>query len=390
MPEGNNRSSFKNEDSEKYMQAFESLNNELFFQQALDSLNSNIAVLDQNGFICYVNPNWIKFGKANGLRSDYCFEGIDFLELCRNSKGEFAEGSRITADAIEQLIDGQRESFELEYHYKANDDVRWFALQARRFEYMEQAWVVLAHIEITETKKVQQEKANLAAELELAKRDLNDFTYIVSSDFKAPIRGIQTLIKWILTDNLEQLNEDGKGQLKLLEERAKKLGQLINGIVEYSRISGQSQDCVQVDLNQLLKRIINAAVTAPEIVIVPNNLPQVYADPMKIMLLFTHLIGNAVKFNDSPVPRVEIKYYDDHEYHKFVVSDNGCGIKEKNLERIFEIFQTCRSSKEKQGCGVGLALAKKIVESYGGGIWAESEIEKGSKISFTLRKKQGS
>jgi len=126
----------------------------------------------------------------------------------------------------------------------------------------------------------------------------------------------------------------------------------------------------------------NIAVT------IQGKLPVIECEETHMMQLFQNLLGNGIKYMDKPQGQIEVGCIEQEDFWKFSVADNGPGIEEKHLERIFEMFQTLSASEESENTGVGLTVARKIVESYGGKIWVESKVGEGSTFFFTLPKQR--
>jgi len=238
-----------------------------------------------------------------------------------------------------------------------------------------------------EQKRVEEKLAELVAKLEESNGELKDFAYIVSHDLKAPLRGIKTLADWIANDYGDKLGEQGKERIGLLLSRVERMHNLINGVLEYSRVGRVREEHVEVDLNKLVGEIIESLGAAENISIeVANDLPMVICEETRITEVFQNLLSNAIKFMDKPQGRIRVGSEEEDSYWKFYVRDNGPGISEKNYEKIFHMFRTLRPRDEFESTGVGLAVVKKIVEMYGGRIWVESTLGKGSTFFFTLPK----
>ena len=239
--------------------------------------------------------------------------------------------------------------------------------------------------QIAEYTKAEQDQAQLLAKLESVNKELKDFAYIISHDLKAPLRGIKTLASWIATDYGDKLDDEGKEQLDLLLRRVDRMADLINGVLQYSRVSRVREDMVEVDLGDLLPNVIDMLAPPDGIQIaVQGELPVITCERTRITQVFQNLLGNALKYMDKPDGRITVTCAEDDGFWKFSVADNGPGIDEKHFERIFKIFQTLAPKDETESTGVGLTLVKKIVELYGGKVWVESEIGKGSTFYFTL------
>jgi light-regulated signal transduction histidine kinase (bacteriophytochrome) len=241
------------------------------------------------------------------------------------------------------------------------------------------------HQEIIEHRLAEARKVQLLKEVESINRELKDFAYIVSHDLKAPLRAISTLANWISTDYKDRLDEEGQQQLDLMIKRVIRMNALINGILEYSRVGRIKEKRIEVNINDLVKEVIEMIVPPENITVtVENELPTIVCEKTRILEVFQNLLSNAIKFMDKPRGIIKIGSTVDDGYWKFSISDNGPGIEEEYFDKIFQMFQTLSSADEHESTGVGLTLVKKIVTMYGGNIWVESEVGQGSTFFFTL------
>ncbi len=227
-------------------------------------------------------------------------------------------------------------------------------------------------------------------DLETAMQELKDFAYIVSHDLKAPLRAISQLSTWINEDYGATMPPEGQQQLALMSERVKRMHNLIDGILQYSRIGRVQEQRRPVDLNKVVSDALDMLAPPPYIKVrVNGKLPIVLAEHVRMEQLFQNLISNAIKYMDKPQGEIVISATDhksgaDH-LCRIVVADNGPGIDEKYHQKIFQIFQTLApQTSDTDSTGIGLSLVKKIVELHGGTIEVESEPGKGSKFIFTL------
>ncbi|OHB67377.1 MAG: hypothetical protein A2Y76_12415 [Planctomycetes bacterium RBG_13_60_9] len=234
-----------------------------------------------------------------------------------------------------------------------------------------------------------QELENTSHRLELVNKELNDFAYIASHDLKAPLRGIRTLADWIVTDCADQLSSEGKEQLHLLLNRADRMRDLIDGILQYSRVGRVKEDRVRINLAELVPEVVDMLAPPENIEItVRDELPVVEFERTRIHQVFQNLVSNAIKYMDKPEGHITIGCSDDDGCWTFSVADNGPGIEEKYHEKIFQLFQTLAPRDGYESTGVGLTLVKKIVELYGGEIWVKSRLGEGSTFFFSLPKMQ--
>ncbi len=241
--------------------------------------------------------------------------------------------------------------------------------------------------EVFQRQQSQEKMALLLQEVESANQQLNDFAYIVSHDLKAPLRGIGYLSEWLLTDYADRLDNEGKELINKLISRVKKLHNLIEAILQYSRV-GRLQDRLQkIDLNEIVAETIELFQPLENIQIeIANRLPVVNGDKTQIQQVFQNLLSNAIKFIDKPQGKIVVACTESDNYWQISVSDNGSGIEKQHFTSIFQMFQKLSHDPDADSTGIGLALVKKIVEMYGGKVWVESEVGQGSTFFFTLKK----
>ncbi|TYQ31604.1 hybrid sensor histidine kinase/response regulator [Pseudanabaena sp. UWO310] len=236
-----------------------------------------------------------------------------------------------------------------------------------------------------ERKRHELQQQQLMQELASVNQELKDFAHIVSHDLKAPLRGIASLSDWIIEDYADRLDEEGKKVLGLIGGRVRRMGELIDGVLQYSRIGRLREEKISIDLHQVVLGVIEFITPPAGIKIqIDRQLPQILADTTRIQQLFQNLIGNAIKYMGKSEGEIHIGYYETRGFWEFYVSDTGIGIEAKYFNRIFQIFQALNPSDQPESTGVGLAIAKKIVEIYGGHIWVTSKIMQGSTFYFTL------
>lgn len=251
-------------------------------------------------------------------------------------------------------------------------------------------------VDIAELKNAKQalEKLNnelewTVCELRQSNKHLQNFIHIAAHDLKTPLRGISTLAQWLVTDYSEKFDEQGQQHVNLLVTRVDHMDKLLDDILWYSKIERTRQREGPVDLKALFTEVIEELEPPDNInIAVEDKLPVVTADEDHIEQVFYNILSNAVKYMDKAEGDIKVGCIDESDMWKFGVSDNGPGIEQKYFEKIFEIFQTLSPSKEIESTGIGLPVSKKIIELYGGRIWVESQVGKGSTFYFTFPKKQ--
>lgn len=243
--------------------------------------------------------------------------------------------------------------------------------------------------DITQVRREEKKRQKLMAKLEEANRELNDFAHVVSHDLKAPLRAIRNLSDWISADYEDKLGEEGQQQFELLKSRVDRMKDLINGILEYSRMGRLNSEEKVVDLQQELEEVIKALDPPEHIHIkIVEKIPHVFINEVSIMQVFQNLISNAIKYNDKPSGLIEIGCKQAGKRMCFWVRDNGPGIAPKDRKRIFKIFETLENARTYESTGVGLAIVKKILSNYKGNIWLESNPGEGTTFFFTLPNKR--
>ena len=240
--------------------------------------------------------------------------------------------------------------------------------------------------DISERKLVEEQKAGLMADLESANEELKSFAYVVSHDLKAPLRAIGALADWLSTDYADKFDDEGREHMRLLVNRVHRMGNLIDGILQYSRVGRVRETPVMADLNEVVQDAIELLAPPSSVIsiIVENSLPTILIEPTRIQQIFQNLLSNSIKYMDKPHGEIRVACSAEGEQWKFSITDNGPGIESRHFERIFQLFQTLAPRDRIESTGVGLALVKKIVEMYGGNIWIESTIGNGSSFFFTL------
>ena len=248
--------------------------------------------------------------------------------------------------------------------------------------------------DITRRKAAEVELARRADELARSNRELDDFAYIASHDLKAPLRGIHNYANFLIEDYGEKLDEDGKGKLVTLGRLAKRMEDIINDLLTFSRVGRTEQSLADVDLNAVLGDVLESLKVfldeAHAKVTIADPLPHMYCDQVRVRAVFHNLITNGVKYNDNAEKQIRVGWDENAEGEiVFSVSDNGIGIPEKHRDKVFGIFKRLHSGdRYGGGTGAGLAIVKKIIEQHRGRIWLDSEPGRGTTFHFTFGQTQ--
>ncbi len=360
---------------------------ERFLQSTLNALSAHIAILDENGIILSVNQAWSRFATENHIAWPNHGIGRNYIDICDKATDRDAESAQAAAEGIRQVLEKRCDDFYWEYPCHGPNEKRWFMMHVTHFEDHGKIRIVIAHENITQRKLAEEKQAKLLHEIESANKELKDFAYITSHDLKAPLRGINTIVGWLCDDYADTFDETAKEQFEMLRTRVGRMHNLIEGILQYSRIGRIREDLIRIDLNELLQDVIESIAPPQHICVdITDPLPEIDFEPTRATQLFQNLIGNAIKYMDKPDGKIRIGCNDESSHWVFSVADNGPGIEEKHFDKIFKIFQTLCPRDEFESTGVGLTIVKKIVEIYNGEIWLESEPGQGTTFFVRLPK----
>jgi PAS domain S-box-containing protein len=246
--------------------------------------------------------------------------------------------------------------------------------------------------DITDRRAAEQRIRDLNAELEQRVRDrtaeLESFSYSVSHDLRAPLRGIDGYIRMLQEDFGGILPPEAARLLGVVSSEARRMGQLIDDLLGFSRLGRQTMSITEVDLGALVSGVFDGMVhgiasRVPRLQLQP--LPPVPGDVAMLRQVFANLIGNSVKFSRrQPDPVIEVGGRVDEGHVTCFVRDNGVGFDSRYAHKLFQVFQRLHSEEEFEGTGVGLAIVHRVIQRHGGRVWAEGAPGKGATFSFTL------
>jgi two-component system, NtrC family, sensor kinase len=243
---------------------------------------------------------------------------------------------------------------------------------------------------------VEQKKEELEEQkrlLEEANRELDSFVYTASHDLRAPLRGIDGLVKFIEEDYADKFDSQGKDYLSRIRLGANRMKQLIDDLLTLSRISRIKNPYEDVDINELVNSVTNRIefdIKQHKVELnIASNLPVVRCDRIKMQEVFFNLISNGIKFsskNKGVRPKLEVGFNDRNDAYEFYVKDNGIGIDKKYHDEIFGMFKRLHTQEEYEGTGAGLGIVRKIIDDHQGSIRLDSEPGKGATFYFTIPK----
>lgn len=232
------------------------------------------------------------------------------------------------------------------------------------------------------------EAQRLIAALEKTNAELDQFAYAASHDLRAPLRGITNLASWIDEDLPAETSDATKEHLRLLKVRAARMDRLISGLLELARIGRQRQKSERVDVSELLHETIQAINPREQSrVMMIGELPMLTTERAALEQVYQHLINNALIHGGRDDIVIRLSAIDRGDEVELEVADNGVGIKPEHHARVWQLFQTLQSRDIVETTGIGLAIVKKQVESHGGRVWIDPDIEAGTTIRFTWPKR---
>ncbi len=235
-----------------------------------------------------------------------------------------------------------------------------------------------------------QELQELRAQLEESNERLEQFAYAASHDLQEPLRMITSYLNLLDRRYTDDLDEDAEEFIEFAVDGAERMKEMIDALLEYSRIETQGEPFEQVDLEEIVRDVqknLEVQISETGATIDVDSLPEVIADERQLRQVFQNTVSNAIEYSEDEPPQVHISA--DRDGMKWIVSvrDEGIGIPRKNQADIFDVFQRLHTQEEHAGTGIGLAICQRIIERHGGDIWVESEPGEGATFFFTLQSK---
>jgi PAS domain S-box-containing protein len=362
------------------------------FRAIIENASDIVAILDADGVFLYASPSIeriLGYGPQNLIGKN----ALEFLHPADR---------RNIAEYFKQPVESVIPATPTEFRFRHNSG-SWCTLEGTSENLLDHPAVKGFVINVRDISKRKQAEAGLqnshqelerrvqdrTVQLKATNKELKDFAYVVSHDLKAPLRAISHLTHWISKDYSEVLDQKGKDMMGLVIKRVQRMDGLIDGVLRYSRIGVVSEEEERLDLNLIVRVVIDNLAPPDNIKItIENKLPIVLSDSVRMGQVFENIVGNAVKFMDKREGIVRVGCRDAGTHWQFSVSDNGPGIARQYQDKIFQIFQTLTPRDEHESTGIGLTLVKKIIELYGGSIWVVSEVGNGSNFFFTLPKER--
>jgi PAS domain S-box-containing protein len=372
---------------------------ESFYRQTLESLPGLVFTNWPDGYCDYVSEQWVEF---TGVPASEQL-GSGWVHVLHPDDRERAYAA--WREAVEC-----RGQYDLEYRVRRHDgEYEWFKVRGRAIR--NEAGTVVrwfgAAVNVDNLKRTQDAlyerdhaltKANDAltaqsAALGEANKELESFSYSVSHDLRAPLRTIDAFSRIVEEDHGHRLDDEGRRCLGVVRQAAAQAGELIDDLLDLSRLGRQSMQLRPVSMTDLARNVANELLRAAQCASLDlqiGNMPFCLGDARLLKRVWMNMLDNAIKYTSTvESPRIEVGWMPDDQCRDMAVywvKDNGVGFDMKYVHKLYGVFQRLHRKEEFEGTGVGLAIIQRIVGRHGGRVWAEGKLNSGATFYFTVRK----
>ncbi len=368
----------------------ESLKEIADYKYALNE-SSIVAITDQKGHIKYANDNFCKISKYSvkeliGQDHRIINSGYHSKEFIRNLWTTIANGKIWKGELKNKAKDGT-------IYWVDTTIVPFLTEEGKPHQY------VAIRADITKRKKIEESIKELnrgleekiirrTAQLESVIKELESFSYSVSHDLRAPLRIIDGFGQILMEDYSHKLDEEGQETIGVIMKSARKMGQLIDDLLNFSKLGRSEIRMSKVNMNELVEEVIQDLKTSGICIpagLATNKLLLANGDRNLLKQVWVNLISNAIKYSAGKKdPEIEIGMLEKKDKHIYYVKDNGAGFDMQYADKLFGVFQRLHKEEEFTGTGVGLALVQRIIVRHEGTIWAEAKENEGASFYFTL------
>ena len=354
---------------------------EQLFRRAVEASPSGILMVDEEGRILLANAESDRlFGYGTG---ELAGQPVDALVPERFREGHPGQRAGYHASPSKRSMGRGREL------YGMRKDGSEFPCEIGLNPVQTSTGVqtLIAVVDITERKQAEQEAEEFTRELKRSNEELEQFAYIASHDLQEPLRMVASYTELLGERYRGRLDEKADKYIAYAVDGAHRMQRLIQDLLAYARVSSQAKPLQPTDAGAVLAEVLiqlRPTIEKNRARIISDKLPVVSADEGQLGQVLQNLIGNAVKFHDGKPPQIEVRAKRVGKMVQFSVADNGIGIAKENGGRIFQMFQRLHTREEYDGTGIGLTIAKRIVERHGGKIWFDSVPGTGTTFRFTM------
>jgi PAS domain S-box-containing protein len=340
------------------------------YHNLVDSANEAIVVA-QDGMLRFVNP------------AALALIGVSEQELTSTPFVTFIhpDDSTMVAERFQKRSQG--EAVPARYVFRIitkRGDTRWVEMNAIAIDWEERPATLNFMTDITEHKK-------MVEELRRSNTELQQFAYVASHDLQEPLRMVVSYLTLLEKKYRDKLDPGAQEFIHYAVDGGNRMRNLIDDLLEYSRVDTKSKEFVLVDMNDVVARTlanISVVIEESKAEILVDSLPTIVADKSQMVQVMQNLVSNAIKFRGPDRPKISISAPIKSGEWTIAVKDNGIGLSMEFSEKIFLMFQRLHTAREYPGTGVGLAIAKKIIDRHGGHIWVESKEGNGSTFFFSI------
>ncbi len=363
------------------------------------------------GFKLFEDPNvsaeaktQLRNGELVDYQSEFDFEVVKKLKLYKTTRSGKCflhfqitpykisdRGNKGFVVHVQDITERKRAEEEIIKHRKHLEELvkeRTTKLEdkTKTLEKSQQALVFLTE-DVNETSA---ELENVNKKLEISNKELEAFAYSVSHDLRGPLRAISGFTRILMEDYVGKLDAEGKRLGGIIQQNTKKMGQLIDDLLAFSRMGRVSMSFSKIDMKEMANAIYHEATNAEarkRIAFTIADLPKAEGDTNMMRQVWMNLISNAIKFSAHRKPAlISVSCQEEENRLIYCIKDNGAGFNMKYKDKLFGVFQRLHSEKEFEGTGVGLALVQRIIHRHGGEVWAKAEVDNGAAFYFSLPK----
>jgi PAS domain S-box-containing protein len=348
------------------------------YSNIIANMNMGLLEVDNDDIILFANQS---FCDMSGFQvAELIGQKAAELMMDASERNIIAEKNLIRRKAIS-------DSYEIQVKTKNQKVKQWLISGAPNYNLNgDLIGSIGIHLDITNQKRLENQKEQLLQKLEKQNQQLNEYAQIVSHDLKSPLRSIHSLITWIKEDNLKDFSIETLQYLDLIEGKVEKMDHLIQGILTYSKVDTENSVDESIDLKDVIMNCVKMIHIPENIKVEMDSIfPPIRTDKFRMQQVFQNLISNAVNYIDKPKGLVSIGCIENKKEYVFYVKDNGPGIAKENQEKIFKIFQSF--TQHENSTGIGLSIVKRIIDNFKGTISVESELNVGTTFFIRLPRK---
>ncbi len=336
--------------------------------------------------IDYTTLKFISVNDAMCLKLGYTREELltmNPLDLLEDNN------KKILEDRLKKTQAGENIPESTEYKVRDKDGHILYGLLNMSFSYKEGKPVgaLVVAQDITDRKLAEIKLEETMERLKSSNQELEKFAYVASHDLQEPLRMVSSFTQLLEKQYKDKLDNEANEYINFIVNGAKRMQELINDLLAYSRVTNKAYEFKKVDLEKVLDdAIFNQEINIEKnlAIITRDPLPEIIGDYSQMVQVFQNLLGNALKYRGEKKPKINFSALKNDDFWLISVKDNGIGIEAGNFDEIFQMFRRLHTIDEYEGTGIGLSICEKIIERHGGQMWVESKIGKGSTFYFTI------